>query len=139
MKARCLRCGLGWTPRTARPLRCPNCKSIRWDEPRRHRWHGGLGIQEVIGERRTALVRLGNRHHFHHLRVFGSVARREASDHSDVDILVTPDPGLRGFRAFGALADFNADASRLLRRRVDAHTVGAFPEGSPALREAVTL
>lgn len=130
---------MGWSPRTARPSRCPNCKSIRWDVPRASRVQRGLGIEDIIGSKREELLRLGRKHRLHDLRVFGSVARGDATERSDVDLLVTPDPGLGGFETFGELADFQEDASRLLRRRVDAHTTGAFPPKSPALKEARVL
>ena len=31
MKNACLRCGYRWTARSSKPLRCPRCKSTRWD------------------------------------------------------------------------------------------------------------
>jgi uncharacterized protein len=42
----------------------------------------------VIGAKRRAIVRLANRYGAKNLRVFGSVARKEASEKSDLDLLV---------------------------------------------------
>lgn len=137
--ARCVRCGLAWSPRTDSPARCPNCKSVRWNEQRRRRRVAGLGISETIGTKRESLVRLASRHGLYNLRVFGSVARGDADSRSDLDLLVNVDDKLRGFQAFSALADFMRDASRLLGRSVDVHTPGSFARGSPALKEAVAL
>ena len=33
-QARCLKCGLIWTPRVPEPRACPGCKSYHWREPR---------------------------------------------------------------------------------------------------------
>lgn len=137
--ARCLRCGLAWRPRSDSPARCPNCKSVRWRDPRPRHSGSGLGISETVGNKREALVRLALRHGLHDVRVFGSVARGDADSKSDLDLLVTVDDSLRGFRAFSSLADFMRDASRLLGRSVDAHTPGSFNRDSAALTEAVAL
>lgn len=32
--AQCLRCGFQWFTRVEHPLKCPNCKSKKWDVPR---------------------------------------------------------------------------------------------------------
>ena len=44
-------------------------------------------------ERREEILRLARRHGAHSLRVFGSVARGEATDDSDLDLLVAWEPG----------------------------------------------
>ena len=44
-------------------------------------------------DRREEILRLGERHGAHNLRVFGSVARGEAKESSDLDLLVTWEPG----------------------------------------------
>ena len=31
-KVRCFRCGFPWTPRTAQPVSCPNCRSRVWNK-----------------------------------------------------------------------------------------------------------
>jgi predicted nucleotidyltransferase len=45
------------------------------------------------GERREEILRLAGRRGACNLRVFGSVARGEASEHSGLDLLVTWEPG----------------------------------------------
>ncbi len=49
----------------------------------------GLGIAEIIGDKREAVLALVAQHGAANVRVFGSVARNEASVESDVDLLVT--------------------------------------------------
>lgn len=44
-------------------------------------------------ERREEILRLAARHGAHNLRVFGSVARGEANESSDLDLLVAWEPG----------------------------------------------
>jgi len=49
----------------------------------------GLGIEEMIGEKREAILRLAAQYGASNVRVFGSVARGEARPDSDIDFLVS--------------------------------------------------
>ena len=51
----------------------------------------GLGIVEVIGEKRDQILRLAARHGATTVRVFGSVRRGEARPDSDLDFLLNWD------------------------------------------------
>ena len=48
----------------------------------------GLGIDDLLANKRDAVVRLAAAHGVSNVRVFGSVARGEADPRSDVDLLV---------------------------------------------------
>ena len=48
----------------------------------------GQGIQEVLGNKREQILRLAAAHGVYNIRVFGSLARHEATENSDVDFLV---------------------------------------------------
>jgi predicted nucleotidyltransferase len=48
----------------------------------------GLGITDIFGGKREQILRLAAQHGVYNVRVFGSVARGEASPESDVDFLV---------------------------------------------------
>ncbi|GAB4554164.1 MAG: nucleotidyltransferase family protein [Anaerolineae bacterium] len=75
----------------------------------------GLGIPEIIGDKREAILALAARYGASNVRIFGSVARGEADADSDVDILVR-------FKAKYRLLDWiglQQALSRLLERRVD--------------------
>lgn len=48
----------------------------------------GLGIKEIIGDKRDLVLQLAREQGVTNVRVFGSVARGEASPDSDVDFLV---------------------------------------------------
>ncbi len=71
---------------------CARCKSPYFELPRlRIPTYGhGLGIDQVIGARRAQVLRLAERYGADEVRVFGSVARQEATLASDIDLLVTP-------------------------------------------------
>lgn len=47
-----------------------------------------LGIADIIGDKREAVLRLAAQYGASNVRVFGSVARGEADENSDVDFLV---------------------------------------------------
>jgi uncharacterized protein len=121
--ARCFRCGYYWFARR-NPVRiCARCKSPYFDEPRLRipTYGGGLGIEQVIGPLREKVVRLAAAHGARNVRVFGSVARKEATLASDVDLLVDPrrpryDPIARGIRL-----------ESLLGRRVDVVSEDSLP------------
>ncbi len=80
-------------------------------------------------EKRTEIVLLGEKYGARNIRVFGSVARGENSEGSDVDFLVDLDKGRNLFD----LAGFVADVQDLLGVHVDVVT----PGGLRYLRERV--
>lgn len=51
----------------------------------------GLGIAEIIGDKREQVLAVAAEHGASNVRVFGSVARGEANMESDVDFLVDQD------------------------------------------------
>lgn len=63
------------------------------------------------------------RYHVQHVAVFGSTARDQATEHSDVDVLVEFDPAAHvGLFTFVEVLDFLAD---VLGTRIDLATPGA--------------
>jgi predicted nucleotidyltransferase len=91
----CYRCGYVWVPRRARVRICARCKSpYYWYPKLRIPTRGrGLGVEEVIGPKRRRVLELARRFGATNVRVFGSVARNEATPMSDVDLVVDPIPG----------------------------------------------
>jgi predicted nucleotidyltransferase len=51
-----------------------------------------LSLDTLRSERRDEILRLATRHGAHNLRVFGSVARGDAHQDSDLDLLVAWEP-----------------------------------------------
>lgn len=113
--AHCYRCGYYWFPRAGRVRRCARCKSRYFEVPKLRipSYGGGMGIEHVIGRRREEVRRLARRYGAREVRVFGSIARNEATLASDVDLLVDP-CGAR-FDPIGLAIELR----QLLGRRVD--------------------
>ena len=95
-----------------------------------------MGIEEVLGGKREAILQLADKHGAYNVRVFGSVARGEAGPTSDVDLAVDVQPwvGLEFLGLWDELED-------LLGRKVDLLTERALKSGirERILREAVAL
>jgi hypothetical protein len=96
---------------------CPRCKSKLWDVPkiRPVKLGTGLGIEEVLLPHREEIRRLVRRHGASQILVFGSVRRREATERSDVDLIV------RWKRRVSLLdhAGLRLDIEKVLGRPVD--------------------
>jgi predicted nucleotidyltransferase len=77
-----------------------------------------MGIDELLKEKREEILRIAAMHGARNLRVFGSVARGEADESSDIDLLVDMEPG----RSLLDLTALFSDLSDLLGRKVDVVT-----------------
>ena len=87
-------------------------------------------MHSLIENHRAEILALAERHGIHNVRVFGSMARGDADDASDVDLLVSLPPGTSGLALGGLLMD----VQDLLQRRVEVVTDRAL---HPALRDHV--
>ena len=94
-------------------------------------------MHPLIEVHRDALRALALHYGIRSIKVFGSMARDDGDETSDVDLLVETSPDTSGF-ALGALL---MDAQDLLGRRVDIVTHNALHPAMRArvLREARTL
>jgi uncharacterized protein len=96
-----------------------------------------MEIEQLLKEKREEILQIALRHGAKNIRLFGSVARGEAGESSDIDILVEvgedPSPWFPG----GLIADLE----ELLGRRVHVVTVGALHSfiRDRVLQEAVPL
>ena len=98
----------------------------------------GLGVVDLLLPQRSAILAIAARHGAFDVRVFGSVARGEATGESDVDFLIDYDPEQRSpWFPIGLILDGEA----LLQRKVDVATVAMLKDGirDRVLREAVGL
>ena len=94
-------------------------------------------LRRLLEQRREEIVELAARHHARNIRVFGSVARGEETNASDVDLLVDMDPG----RSLLDQVRLRRELAELLGVEVDVVTTGGLlerDEGS-ILGEAVPL
>jgi hypothetical protein len=73
-----------------------------------------MTVENLLRQRRAEILELAARHGASDVRVFGSVARREADDASDVDLMVHMEAG-RSLFDLGALV---MDLQDLLGRHV---------------------
>ncbi len=96
-----------------------------------------MGIGTIIRKKRNQILKLARNHGALNVRVFGSVARGEADDQSDVDFLVRMEPG----RSLFDMGSLLIDLERLLGRSVDIVTEKGLRDRirEKVLREAVPL
>lgn len=96
-----------------------------------------MKLYEIVEQKRQDILRIASRHGARNIRIFGSVARGEAKEGSDVDFLVDLEPG-RSLLDHAALL---LDLEQLLGCKVDVVTVrGIRPRiREQVLREAVPL
>ena len=87
-------------------------------------------MHRLMEDHRSEILALAERHGIRDVRVFGSMAREDADDGSDVDLLVSLAPGRSGLALGGLLMD----VQDLLQRRVEVVTEGGL---HPALRDRV--
>jgi predicted nucleotidyltransferase len=77
-----------------------------------------LTLQEMLGINRDGILRVARKYGARNVAVFGSVARREADEKSDVDLLVDLEPG----RSLLDLGGLQVELEELLGRPVDVVT-----------------
>jgi len=96
-----------------------------------------VGIDDVLNEKREEILGIAARHGARNVRVFGSVARGDADEDSDIDVLFDLEPG----RSLLDLGGLWADLNDLLAGRVDVVTVNGLRERirERVLKEAVPL
>lgn len=74
-----------------------------------------MNLNQLLKTRREEILEIAKNHGAHNLRLFGSVARGEATANSDVDILVEFEP----HRSLLDHSRFVQDLEKLLNRKVD--------------------
>ena len=87
-------------------------------------------MHPLIEAHRSEIRALAEHRGIHDVRVFGSMARGDADETSDVDLLVTLPSGRTGLALGGLLMD----VQKLLQRRVEVVTERGM---HPALRERI--
>ncbi|MGG6270477.1 nucleotidyltransferase family protein [Leptolyngbya sp. AN03gr2] len=97
----------------------------------------GLGIEELLADKRDEILAIAQKHGAYNVRVFGSVARGEADDQSDVDFLVEMGKNRSSWFPVGLIQDLED----LLGREVDVATEKMLHERirDRVLKEAISL
>ncbi len=96
-----------------------------------------MSLDELIKTKREEILRTAAKYGAYNVRVFGSVARGEADEKSDIDLLVDMEPGRSLFDLGGLLTDLED----LLRCNVDVVTEDSLRTRikERVLKEAVAL
>ena len=89
-----------------------------------------MRAEELLRIKRAEIMRLAEKYGAHNVRVFGSVARGDADEQSDIDFLVDMEPG-RSLLDMGGLL---MDLRDLLGREVDVVTMNGL---KPRIRNRV--
>jgi predicted nucleotidyltransferase len=89
-----------------------------------------MKISKTLSNKREEILRITAAHGANNLRLFGSVSRGEATENSDVDILVKLEPG----RTLLDIVAIKQDLEDLLGCKVDVVTEDAV---SPYIREQI--
>ncbi len=94
-------------------------------------------LAELVKEKRADILALAAKHGARNVRVFGSVARGDADEQSDIDVLVQMEPG----RSLLDLGGLQYDLEQLPGCRVDVVTEQGLKARlrEEILSEAVTL
>ncbi|HXE71525.1 MAG TPA: nucleotidyltransferase family protein [Candidatus Nitrosotenuis sp.] len=79
-----------------------------------------MSLEQLLKEKRDAILQIAAKHGARNVRVFGSAARGAAGDDSDIDLLVEFEPG----RSLLDHAGLIVDLEELLGRKVDVVTEG---------------
>ena len=87
-------------------------------------------LLRIVQENRAEILAVAARYGAHDVRVFGSVARGDATEDSDIDFLVEFEPGRSLFDHGGLLMELR----ELLHRRVD---VAAADDLKPRMRDRI--
>lgn len=96
-----------------------------------------MNMAEAIKEKKGPILELAARHGAYNVRIFGSVARGDFKDNSDIDFLVDVEPGRSLFDLGGLLMDLQD----LLNCKVDIGTPKMLKESIRAevIKEAIPL
>ena len=96
-----------------------------------------MSLNELLQSNREEILRIAARYGAYNVRIFGSVARGEADEQSDIDLLVNMEPG----RSLLDLCGLLIDLEELLGRKVDVVTEKGLRDRirERVLKEAVAL
>jgi len=89
-----------------------------------------MELSKLLKEKRSVILRIATKYGARNVRIFGSIARREAVSDSDVDLLVEMELG----RTLLDLVGLWQDLEELLGCKVDVITEGGI---SPYLRDRI--
>ena len=89
-----------------------------------------MSVIELLKEKRDSILSIAQKYGANNVRIFGSVARNKAVKESDIDLLVSMEPG----RSYLDLVALWQELEELLGCKVDLITDGGI---SPYLRDQI--
>ena len=95
-------------------------------------------LEQLKNDRRSQILTIAAKHGAYNVRIFGSVARNEAHENSDIDFLVDYDPVKRSpWFPMGLIHDLEV----LLSRKIDVATPAMLKQRikEQVLKEAIPL
>ena len=97
----------------------------------------GLGIAELLADKKEQILNIAAQHGAYNVRVFGSVARGEATPDSDIDFLVDIQPERTLLDQIALMQSL----AQLLQRKVDLTETSSLHEciKEKVLQEAISL
>lgn len=79
-----------------------------------------MDLAKLIADKREDLIAIAQKHGATNVRIFGSVARGDYNDKSDIDILINLDSSkFQGMRYFGVIEELHEEFEALLGHKVD--------------------
>jgi hypothetical protein len=128
-----------WIPAQGQPINLAGCQCINMPTRKSISYKGSdkMDIYDLIAAKRGEILSLAERCGVKNIRIFGSVARHEAHERSDIDFLVEFPPGA----SLLTHAAFQRELSALLGRDVDVASVKGLKDQirSTVMQEAVPL
>ena len=98
-----------------------------------------MRLRDLLQAKREDVLRLAEQYGARNVRIFGSVARGEDDEQSDIDLLVDMEPG----RSLLEVVGLWQDLQELLECNVDVVTEGSLREHEPlhdtVLKDAILL
>ena len=101
-----------------------------------------MTLSGILAEKRDQVLSVAAKYGARDLRVFGSVARGDANECSNIDILIKLDSAnLKGTRYFGVLVQLQEEWEEILHRPVEVVDELGLKDPLPehVLKEAVSL
>lgn len=96
-----------------------------------------MSILDIMHEKKDEISSISNKYGVSNIQLFGSVARKEDTDKSDIDILIE----LEDDRSLFDLIGFKYSMEELLNKKVDVVTIDSLHETirEKVLRETVKI
>lgn len=96
-----------------------------------------MNLYELVKQKREEILKVADKYGAYNVRIFGSVARKEANENSDIDLLVD----LKSNRSLWDLGGLWIELNELLKVRIEVFTASTLKEKirENALSEAIKI